>query len=90
MDRDHVGVAQRRRRARLVDEPLDDARVRGVVGVEQLDRDVAPQSGVLGQVDRAHPTLAELADDAVPAEQIAGSEHAASLSSPARGRDHGR
>ena len=39
-------------------------------GVQQLDRDLAAEDGVLGQVDDAHPALAQKARDAVVPDRV--------------------
>ena len=51
--RDHVD------RARLVEETRDDVRVARQGGVQQLDRDLATDDGVLRQIYDTHPALAE-------------------------------
>src|SRR5207244_9571667 len=63
-----VRVAQAGRGAGLADEALAG---RGVAGVaDGLDGHLAPQPLVLGGVDYAHATLAQLADDAVGADAV--------------------
>ena len=63
--RDHVLVAELRQRDGLLPEPLPA--LLGVVAAQDLDRDVALERDVEGPVDRAHPAVAELSDDAVTA-----------------------
>ena len=66
-----VGMLQRRDRLDLAQEPLgaDDG---GQLGPENLDRDLAVVLQVLGQIDRGHAALAELALDAVAAAEGGG------------------
>ena len=62
--RDHVD------RARLVEEAGDDVRVARQHRVQQLDRDLAAEDGVLGEVDDAHSALAQKARDAVVPDRV--------------------
>ena len=71
VDDDDVRVLEPRRRARLAEEP------RPGVGVGQalrhdLDRHVAVERLVAAAVDRAHRALAQLAEDLVAADALAG------------------
>ena len=70
-DLDDVVVADDVHRARLVEEALDDALVRGVTRVKHLDRDLRPDRRVLAHVDGAHPPLAEELHHLVRAEETA-------------------
>ena len=59
--RDHVGVLERAEDPRLLDQGLADALgVRGV-DVPRLDRDRPPERDLLGELDHAHASRAELA-----------------------------
>ena len=51
VDRDDVGVVQRRRELRLGPEPAQERGVVGERGVQHLDRDPAAQPLVVGDVD---------------------------------------
>ena len=64
-DRADVGVVQRRRRLRLVQEPLLGLRVPGQLRRQELQGHGALQGGVLGPVHHAHPARAELRQDPV-------------------------
>ena len=57
-------MLERRGGLDLLDEPLG-AEHGGELGLQDLDRDLAVVLEVLGQVDRGHPALAELALDPV-------------------------
>ena len=52
----------------LADEPLPEPIVIGDLGREHLERDLALQSHVLGQIDGAHAAATEQALDPVPPE----------------------
>ena len=67
-DVDDVRVADLVDGARLVDEPAHQLRVRGDVRRQNLDRDALADHGLDGRVDRPHPALADLAEDAVLAD----------------------
>ncbi len=56
-DRDHVLVRQPRDRLGLADEPADELLVPGQLGVHDLERHLAVQPGVHGQVDGGHPAV---------------------------------
>src|SRR5512136_2887922 len=56
---DNAGMAQPRHDLGLAPEALEEPRVTGQVGMDQLDGHIAFQSGVEGFVDLAHPTLAQ-------------------------------
>src|SRR6185312_11878407 len=64
VDRDHVGVLDRRRHARLALEALPEPRVAGQLGGDHLHRDGPTQAHLLGAVDDAHAAAAELGLDA--------------------------
>src|SRR5690606_22826759 len=64
-DADDVVVADAGRGLRLASEALDDARVVGVMRVQDLDRDLVADEEVARRVDRAHPALADLVEDFV-------------------------
>jgi len=62
---DDPGVADRRHRAGLVEEPVDDVRARAQRGQQDLDRGAPPEQRVLPEVDHPHAALAQLLDDLV-------------------------
>ena len=65
VDRADIGMVQRRRGLRLAQEALAVlARARDVLR-EELQRDDALETGVLGLVDDAHPAFAEGLEDPV-------------------------
>ncbi len=72
VDGDDVGVAQLRRRPGLELEAPDAVFVAHQVEGEDLERDVAPQRLVLGQVDLAHAARAEWRDDPVVGDLVLG------------------
>ena len=59
VDRDDVGVIERRRGPRLVLEAPHRVGVAGERGPEQLDRDLAAKLGIVGQVDLTHAAAAD-------------------------------
>ena len=65
VDRADAGVVEGRGGAGLALEALERGGVPGHLGRQELERDVAAEGGVLGLVDDAHPTAAELRGDAV-------------------------
>ena len=67
VDADDVRVAQGRGGLGLLPEPRDEGRIAAVLGVEDLDRDLAAQLGVGGTVDRRHAALAQELDEPIPA-----------------------
>ena len=68
VDRDDVGVVEPGRGLRLVLEALAGAWVLAQLAEHDLDRDVAPEHGVVGAEDLAHGARADLADDLVLAD----------------------
>ncbi len=72
VDRADAGVVERRGGARLALEPLERARVPRHLGAQELERHAPPELRVLGLVDDAHAAAAELADDGVVANGVAG------------------
>ena len=74
VDRDDVGVRERRHRLRLGLEAGERVGVIGEVLGQHLDRHVALEAGVAGAVDLPHPAGAERRDDLVRAEAVAGRE----------------
>ena len=66
-DVDHVGMAERGGRLRLLAEAGDECRVAAVLGAQHLDRHVAPQLGVVAAEDGRHAALAEQLDEAIAA-----------------------
>src|SRR5262249_21166507 len=75
-DLDDPGVADRRRRARLVPETLDDLRLRRELRVEELHRRAPLDDRVLGEVHRAHAALSEGCEDAVVADELSDERRA--------------
>ena len=65
-------MAQGSQRTSLSPEPIAELKIRLVRFGDELQRDIAAEHGVVSPVDRAHSALANLLDDAVLAEQIAG------------------
>ena len=51
----------------LLPESRHEVRVATVLGVEDLDRDLAAELGVGGPEDRRHPALAKELDEPIPA-----------------------
>src|SRR5919198_4181954 len=66
-DADHVGMLEARGRARLAPEALDEFAVLGEAPVQDLERDLAAEMRVLGQVDVGHPAGADAAHDPIAA-----------------------
>src|SRR6185503_3335490 len=64
-DVDDVGVADPRRRTCLAPEALDQLLLGRERRMQDLDRHLLANLDVLAHVDRSHPALADLADDAV-------------------------
>ena len=62
--RDHVD------RARLVEEAGDDVGIARQHGVQQLDRHLAAEDRVLGEIDDAHSALAQKARDPVVPDRV--------------------
>jgi hypothetical protein len=65
IDRHDMAVMQPRRRARLEQEAAEVGRVGQALPGQDLQRHVPAQRDLLGLVDHAHPTPADLADDPV-------------------------
>ena len=66
-DGDDTGVRQPRRRPCLPDEPRRELRVVGEVPVHDLERDVAVEAAVEGEVDGGHATARDARGHGVPA-----------------------
>ena len=64
VDADDPGVADLLRRPGLALEAREELRVARAVGGEHLERDLAPELGVLGREDLAHAARPEVAGDA--------------------------
>ena len=64
-DVDDVGVSHQRGGAGLLQEATDDVGLHGLVGVEDLDGELAADGDVLGEVDGGHAAVAEVLEDAV-------------------------
>ena len=65
VNRADVGIVERRRGARLAAKPLDRLGVLGDVVGKKLERNIPAEPVVSGLVDHAHPTPAQLFQDAV-------------------------
>ena len=70
VDRDHVGMLDRRRGAQLAQEPAPRLRIVEALGRDDLDRDVAPEAVLAGAVDHAHATAPDRLLDPAAAEQV--------------------
>ncbi len=74
VDVDDVGVIERRQRPSLAPEPLEAFLTAREVGRQHLQRHLAAELRVLGEIDLAHAALAELGGDLVvgeaPADQV--------------------
>ena len=70
-DLDDAGVADRGRRARLVEEALRELGVVGQARAQDLDRGAPPDPRVLGEVDDAHAAFTDELGDPVVAEGLA-------------------
>lgn len=57
---------------RLLQEPRHHVFVMTEVGVQNLERDVTPDAGMTRLIDTAHAAAAELPDEPVMSEAIAG------------------
>jgi len=68
VEREDVGVIDRRREARLGDEALPDAGILGHLGRHELERYRSPQLDLLRPVDDAHAAPAEQRLDPVAAD----------------------
>ena len=79
VDRQHVGMVDRHRRARLAQEALAKAGVAGQLAGEQLQRDVAAEAKIARKVDDGHAAAAEHLLDLVAADDtpVFGGPHAA-------------
>ena len=62
---DDPDVADRARRLRLGEEPIDHGRIPGELRQQHLDRGGAAEHDVLGAIDHAHAALADLVEDLV-------------------------
>jgi hypothetical protein len=58
-------MVERRRQAGLSEKALPEATVLGQLGREQLQRHLAPETPVLGEIDDAHAASAEQSLDPV-------------------------
>ena len=70
VDLDDAGMIDRRRRARLVEEPLHDRRVARQLRQQHLERRRPPELDVLGAIHHAHAALPELGDDPVVTDDL--------------------
>src|SRR5207302_1688530 len=63
---DHIGVFDPRREASLTHQPVAERRVPGQLGRDHLQRDVAVEGDLLGEVNDAHPAAPHDLQDPVP------------------------
>ena len=76
VDRDDVGVRERRGRARFPLETLQPVRIGGQLRWEDLDGDVAAQTRIARPVNLSHPSSAERRKNLVRAETLSwGKSH---------------
>ena len=66
-------MVQRRGGCRFAKKPLDRDRV--VLLLQHLDGDLSTQMRIERAIDRSHPTFAEEAEDAVPADSVVARRH---------------
>ena len=76
MDRDDVGMVERREGTRLALEALESLRVGGHVGRQHLQCYIPVERGVPCAVVRVHPSLAELVEDFVVRDGLADHDRA--------------
>src|SRR4029079_13672849 len=69
VDRDDVGVVQRRGALGLLAEARAELRVAAVLGPQELGGDVTIELVVVGPIDRRHAALAEQLDEPIAAAQ---------------------
>ncbi len=69
--RDDVGVIERRDAARLAVESFDELLCGKALRGEHLQRELAPEPGVLGEEYLSHPAGSEWRDDAVVSQDVA-------------------
>src|SRR5438552_6002170 len=74
MDRDDVGMVERRGRAHLLLEPLAAFRIRRQRGRQNLDRDVALQPRVACAIHFAHRAGADGGEDLIRPDAASGCE----------------
>ena len=72
VEADDVLVLERSENACLAREPTPQLRVLGDPGVKHLDRDIAPQTAVIGAPDGAHAALADASTQLVAAGEKVG------------------
>ena len=77
VDGDDVGMVERGRDPRLAQEALAEALVLGELGGDHLERDLAPETLLLGAVDRTHPSAADERFDPVAGDRRSGRQHGA-------------
>ena len=71
-DADDVGMIEGGCDVGLTGEPLAEHRIAGESRWQDLERVLAGEARVIGEIDLAHPAGTELADDAVTGEALAG------------------
>ncbi len=74
VDREHVGVRERRRRARLVEQALGAVGAGAALDPEDLQRHLAGKLGVVCAVDLAHAAGAQELDHLVPVDAVTGAQ----------------
>ena len=89
VDGDDVRVAERAGHARLAQEPLRERLVRGVERRELLESDEPVEVGLAGEVDRRHPSAADLLQQLVPADALEDQRHPGELSPSCRWTEPG-
>jgi hypothetical protein len=65
MDRADVRMVQRRRGARLAEEPIDRLTIGGLGTSQEFESDLPAEREVFAQVDLSHSATAQLLDDTV-------------------------
>ena len=74
MDRDDARMIERSDRTRLALETGTAVRIARSLAGEYLQRDLASEPDVFGEVHLAHPPCAQRPDDAVVGDAVAGRE----------------
>ena len=77
VDGDDVRMVERGRDLRLAEEALAEALVLGELGRDDLERDLAPETLLLGTVDGAHPPSADERFDLIAGDRRSGRQHGA-------------
>ena len=74
VDGEDVGMIQRRRGAGFLLEAAKAVGIRRIRGGQDLDRDLASETRVVGEINLAHSATAQQVQDFVGAEQRAGGQ----------------